>query len=103
MNDFCEDIEVCKKELINSALNAGGYDNVTIALLEVVDDEESRELANTCEPTAKKTKKKKASKGVTVPFWVIFIFIITLLVIIAWVLKNTELSDKIMESVNAIF
>lgn len=104
MNDFCEDIEVCKKELINSALNAGGYDNVTVALLEVVDDEESRELASTCEPTAKKTKKKKKSKkGVVVPFWLIFVFIITLLVIIAWFLKNTELRDKILESVNSIF
>ncbi len=37
MFEHSYDIEQCKQHLIKSALNAGGYDNVTIALFEVVD------------------------------------------------------------------
>lgn len=105
MNNFCEDIEVCKRELINSALNAGGYDNVTIALMEVVDDD-SAEIADTCDFSTKKTKKRKKNKKEgSASLWKILIFMIILLVIIALVMKNTELFDGgIRETItNAIF
>ena len=93
MRNFCEDIEVCKRELINAALNAGGYDNVTIALMEVVDDD-SAEIADTCDFSTKRTKKKKKNKkGGSASLWKILIFMIILLVIIALVMKNTELFD----------
>lgn len=105
MNNFCEDIEVCKRELINSALNAGGYDNVTIALMEVVDDD-SADIADTCDFSTKKTKKRKKNKKEgSASLWKILIFMIILLVIIALVMKNTELFDGgIRETItNAIF
>ena len=104
MSNFCEDIEVCKRELINAALNAGGYDNVTIALMEVVEDDDDVAIADTCEFSTKKTKKKrKNKKGKSASFWGVLVFIIILLVIIALVLKNTELFDNIREAItNAI-
>ena len=101
MNDFCENIEVCKKELINAALNAGGYDNVTIALLEVVEDNEEIDVANTCEIATKKnnrTKKRKKDKKGSRAVLFGFIFIIILLLIIALMLKDTELLSSIRES-----
>ena len=49
MNKHHENIEDCKKELINAALDAGGYDNVTVALMEIVEDDNNCIVNDTCE------------------------------------------------------
>lgn len=41
MQQTSADIELCKQTLIQSALDAGGYDNVTLALFETVDFEDA--------------------------------------------------------------
>lgn len=41
MQQTSSDIELCKQRLIQSALDAGGYDNVTLALFETVGIEET--------------------------------------------------------------
>lgn len=41
--DNQENIDLCKNQLINHALTAGGYDNVTVALFQVVKLEETEE------------------------------------------------------------
>lgn len=41
MQQTSADIELCKQTLIQSALEAGGYDNVTLALFETVDLEDA--------------------------------------------------------------
>ena len=55
MQQTSTDIELCKQTLIQSALDAGGYDNVTLALFETVAVEEAR---------AKQSKSKKVQKQV---------------------------------------
>ncbi len=46
MNSSCNNIEECKKQLIQHALQAGGHDNVTIALFEVVDTLKNNDVDN---------------------------------------------------------
>lgn len=54
------DIETCKVNLINAALEAGGYDNVTVALLEVVSVEnENEEVVTDTTNDIKKVKTRK--------------------------------------------
>lgn len=77
MNRFHEDIGECKKELIKAALDAGGYDNVTVALMEVVEDENDNKddrINDTCEIVARK-------RGLTTPY--ILLIIVLVLIIIA--------------------
>ena len=52
------DIEQCKLQLIQGALNAGGYDNVTVALFETVDITKSEEIL----PIFSINKLKKEAK-----------------------------------------
>ncbi len=107
MNSFCDDIENCKKELINAALNAGGYDNVTIALMEVVDDNNDADIANTCEISRKKSKKsrtRKKNKRKIKFSWIKFFLIIILLAIISYVMMKPELLEQTCNTiVNKLF
>lgn len=96
MNKYHEDIEECKKELINAALNAGGYDNVTVALLEVVEDDNATEINNTCEINAKKRKTKK------IPFRAIIIILIALAMIVLF-LTRPECFGNIQDSITDLF
>lgn len=77
MNKYHEDIEECKKELINAALNAGGYDNVTIALLEVVEEHTTVKPEDTCKKKVKKQKKQ------TVPIRTIIILILLTIIVLS--------------------
>lgn len=60
LDQTCSDIEQCKLQLIQGALNAGGYDNVTVALFETVNITKSEEILsffsiNKLKKDAKKT------------------------------------------------
>ena len=65
----------CRDALFNAALEAGGYDNITIAMLECVSVKEP-ELERTINATVKPARK---SRG-----WVWFIIIVLLLAAAAW-------------------
>ena len=108
MIQYHEDPMECKNELISIALSAGGYDNVTIALANIQNDEESEEedqkeddeeekdneteeeednLSTTvrCEVIGHRTKKK---------IWKNILLLLLLLIIGAtaylWLAKNTD-------------
>ena len=49
----------CKNELISAALSAGGYDNVTIALANIMTDEEPEEEPKTEEENAEEDKNEE--------------------------------------------
>lgn len=82
-----ESIEECKAELINAALNSGGYDNVTVALMEIVDDEHENAIKETSNPTVANKKLKKRIK------W--FVLVVMLLALIGVLLSEFGLWDKI--------
>lgn len=96
MNNYHEDIEECKKALINAALNAGGYDNVTVALLEVVEDDCATDINDTCEIKSKKRKTKK------IPFRTIIIILIALAMIVLF-LTRPEWFGNIQDSITDLF
>ena len=99
MKSFYEDIEECKKELINAALNAGGYDNVTVALMEVVEDDADADadLNNTCEIFAKKRSRKN---GISLK--VIILLVVIVLVVILLLLKETEVMDTVCGTIDQL-
>lgn len=62
-----ENIEVCKTNLIKSALAAGGYDNVTVALLEVssMDDAKEESVTDTTNDISRGKKRRKRGRRLT--------------------------------------
>ena len=63
-----ENIETCKNSLIKAALNAGGYDNVTVALLEVDslgEESEKSIVEDTTNDLSKAKSRKKKNRGLT--------------------------------------
>ncbi len=60
-----EDIESCKCNLITAALKAGGYDNVTVALLEVVSLENDTVVTDTTNDIKKVKVRKRRSRRIT--------------------------------------
>ena len=62
-----ENIEVCKTNLIKAALAAGGYDNVTVALLEVASIEDSKEesVTDTTNDVTRGKKRQKRGRRMT--------------------------------------
>ena len=96
MNKYHDDIEECKKELINAALNAGGYDNVTVALLEVVDDDCATVVNDTCEIKAKKRKSKK------MPIMTIIIILMAIALVVLF-LTRPECFGNIQDSITDLF
>lgn len=77
MNNSIEDIEQCKNDLIAAALEAGGYDNVTIALFQVatLEESENEKIDATTRNDFKKPKRK------TPKFLKLIIAIIAILII----------------------
>jgi len=90
MNKFHVDIEECKKELINAALNAGGYDNVTVALMEVVEDENDDVVNDTCEFVPKKRRIH------SIPYKLIILILV--LIIIGLLFIKPELLDSFVNA-----
>lgn len=81
-------IEDYKNELFNAAFNAGGYDNVTIALFECVGVEED-ELTSTVTPMQalqrKRTVKTRGGKKSLIGLIILIIIILILLLLaVAW-------------------
>ena len=70
-----EDIESCKNNLIKSALEAGGYDNVTVALLEVesLEEEEKKIAVETANDLGKVKKRKRKSRAFSVVLTVLLL------------------------------
>lgn len=70
-----EDIESCKNNLIKSALEAGGYDNVTVALLEVesLEEEEKTIAVETANDLGKVKKRKRKSRAFSVVLTVLLL------------------------------
>lgn len=78
-----ENIEACKNNLIKAALDAGGYDNVTVALMEIVKIEDGNngdKISNFTTDDAKKAKKRKTNTRRIV--WLIILLI--LIGVCAW-------------------
>jgi protein phosphatase len=82
-------IEEYKIDLFNAALDAGGYDNITIALFECVSVKEN-ELTSTVSPdaqTKQRSTAKQSGKSSHKVFWWIFILLIILLLVAAFYFK----------------
>lgn len=78
-----ENIEDCKNNLIRAALEAGGYDNVTVALMEIVALEENKKQKSICDDTTddfKLSKKRKRKSRLAV--WLLILLV--LVVVCAW-------------------
>ena len=90
-NTNSEDIEVCKQQLISDALNAGGYDNVTVALFEAVEIENIINVGDTAEISnnisLKKIKRNKISK--------LAILIVALAILILILMYRLEILEYI--------
>ena len=90
MKDYAS-LDDYKNELFNAAFEAGGYDNVTIALFECTNVKE-RTLTSTVTPTQSKRKKNRDTQKSSKPkmknhkmlsIFLIIIFILLLLVVAA--------------------
>lgn len=59
-----EDVETCRNELISAAIDAGGYDNVTVALFEVksIEDEQDHKMSDTTNDLDNLRNRKKRLK-----------------------------------------
>lgn len=92
-----EDIESCKNALIKAALEAGGYDNVTVALLEVVSagNEEVEAVADDTTNDFKNVKRRKRRNRL-----ISALAIIVLLAGCAWWLHYTGRLSSILQSVS---
>ncbi|MBR4827010.1 MAG: serine/threonine-protein phosphatase [Bacteroidales bacterium] len=88
-----ESVDECRDALLASALNAGGHDNVTIALMECVHVQE-RELDRTLTATVKPRKKSKA--------W-IWVLIVALLAAGAYFAGQKGLIEKAKTYVESVF
>ena len=64
-NTYSEDIETCKQQLINEALNAGGYDNVTIALFEATEIDDVVNVGSTAEISSSSSQKSINKSKIT--------------------------------------
>lgn len=100
-----ENIEQCKNELIAAALEAGGYDNVTVALFQVVSVEKGEELGT---DTFSDFRGKRGCKGLSKKGIAICIGLVLIVLIIIgayFYLKNNnpELLDSIIASISKIF
>lgn len=90
-----DSIELCRTNLINAALEAGGYDNVTVALFEVVSLEGSKEekIDITTNDIKKVKERKRRSRR---SFWV---FLLAALVCVCvWLYYSGNL-EPLMEAV----
>ena len=90
-----EDLEKCKSELISAALNAGGYDNVTIALFETVSlPKNETDITLTSNEMAESTNRRKRNRlilSLTVAFSLVAI-------ILAWI----YISGNSQEIINCV-
>lgn len=74
-----------KEALINAALEAGGYDNVTVALCEVLPSEDEKGVQTIPEPLSGTTNV--TPKRHTLPGWVWLLIILLLCIVVYWWLK----------------
>lgn len=86
-----EDMTVCRDNLIEAALNAGGYDNVTVALMKMVSmgDEEDINATATINDLKGARKRKKASK--------LALLVIILAAIAYFAVQNMDKIQKIID------
>lgn len=68
-------LEYYRTQLFNAAFNAGGYDNVTIALFECLSMKEE-ELTSTVTPMQIERKKSKSLSKLTITFIIIFLLLV---------------------------
>jgi protein phosphatase len=68
-------LEYYRTQLFNAAFNAGGYDNVTIALFECLSMKEE-ELTSTVTPMQIERKKTKSLSKLTITFIIIFLLLV---------------------------
>lgn len=101
MIEQASDISNCCKQLILHALNAGGYDNVTLALFELASVEEQPEqapngellsatLEDTCNPLQEPIQKKSSKLR---KFLVIFFVLFAIGILILFLLNHYGLLD----------
>lgn len=81
-----ESLADCKKSLIEAALNAGGYDNVTITLCQIAIENKSEEKEITSDTVFSYTQKK--SKKV---YYVLILLIV--LLVLSYILFPNEVSS----------
>ena len=104
MMSNAENIEICRNELIAAALDAGGYDNVTVALFETVSvPKEEGDITLTSNEMVESAKRKKKGRIILIAVLAVIVAVVVWLYVsgkfpdVIVLLKNiwTELSSNI--------
>lgn len=87
-----EDVETCRNELISAAIDAGGYDNVTVAIFKVkdVEEEDNPDMSDTTNDMNNVHNRRKRSKMLV---WLIIVVLLAVAAVLIWLYA----SDKILE------
>lgn len=107
LNRYGDDIEQCKAELISGALNAGGYDNVTVTIFQTKSiehsDSDTIDISNTSSDFGKKRDLRLYAKLYKKAIAFLVVVVIILAVWLYFKTNNTESFTTAIDSVKNIF